>query len=138
MISSLLARRRLGALRTERRSKIRGHRIDFVFGPERAAADHAIERSLPAAAVLALVFPHTLAVTLKTFRHEQIFTRAVGQRLTLLGGVDAERRQQQNPEHENESKSMDHRDPPCSVRTGRKIAANEPGCQLGNYPRQKQ
>src|SRR3954468_24152860 len=60
-------------------SEVIGHLPDLVLRPQRAAADHAVERALPGAAVLALVHPHVGAVALEALRDEHFLSRRVGE-----------------------------------------------------------
>src|SRR3954452_24301500 len=71
-------------------SEVIGHLPDLVLRPQRAAADHAVERALPGAAVLALVHPHVRAVALEALRDQHVLARPIGEadggRLLLLRG----------------------------------------------------
>src|SRR6266403_3085058 len=60
-------------------AQVVGHLLDLVLRPERAAADHAVERALPGAAVLALVHPHVGAVALEALRYQHVLARPVGE-----------------------------------------------------------
>src|SRR5947207_562620 len=68
-------------------SEVIGHLPDLVLRPKRAATDHAIERALPGAAVLALVHPHVRAVALEALRHEHVLARRVGESDRRRGGL---------------------------------------------------
>src|SRR3954468_2673556 len=59
-------------------AEVIGHLSYLVLRPQRAAADHAIERAFPGAAVLALVHPHVGAMALEALRHEDILARRIG------------------------------------------------------------
>src|SRR5213075_2288323 len=60
-------------------AEVVGHLLDLVLCPERAAADHAVERALPRAAILPLVHPHRRRVALEALRDEDILARRVGE-----------------------------------------------------------
>src|SRR5574341_1390809 len=60
-------------------SEIVRHRLDLVLGPERAAADHAVEHAFPAAAVLPVVEPHAGAVALEALGENDLLARRVGE-----------------------------------------------------------
>src|SRR2546430_12768822 len=85
-------------------AEVIGHLLDLVLRPQRAAADHAVERALPGAAVLALIHPHVGAVALEALVDQHVLARRVGKadrcRLRALrerrlrekhGGEDRER-----------------------------------------------
>src|SRR5229473_3673959 len=78
--ASFRCRRRLP---TVRGGEVVGHGPDFVFGPEGAAPDHAVEHALPASAVLTVVLPHGRGVALKAFADEHFFSRRIGESLRL-------------------------------------------------------
>src|SRR5262245_64590600 len=66
----------LGA-RPEIRAEIVGHQIDLFRRPQPAAADHAIDRGLPAAAVLPPVAEHRIGVALEALAHHHVATRVL-------------------------------------------------------------
>src|SRR5438552_12394123 len=60
-----------------------GHGPYFVFRPECAAPDHAVEHAFPTSAVLPVVLPHGRGVALKAFADEHFFSRRIGESLRL-------------------------------------------------------
>src|SRR6185503_20298350 len=89
----------LGLPRVHRAEVVR-HLLDLVLGPQRAAPDHAVERALPAAAVLAVVHPHRRRVALEALGYEDVLPRRVGKagrgRLLLLRERAARQEQSKN------------------------------------------
>src|SRR5438034_4235509 len=53
-------------------AQVIGHLLDLVLRPQRAAADHAVERALPGAALLALIHPHVGAVALEALVDQHV------------------------------------------------------------------
>src|SRR3954470_18797645 len=71
-------RRALSWLLPVSSAEVVGHLSYLVLRPQRAAADHAIERAFPGAAVLALVHPHVRTVALEALRDEDVLARRIG------------------------------------------------------------
>src|SRR6266576_1500726 len=65
------------------RGEVVGHGLYFVFRPEGAAPDHAVEHAFPAPAVLPVVLPHGRGVALKAFADEHVFSGRIGESLRL-------------------------------------------------------
>src|SRR5882672_9218152 len=83
-------------------AQVVGHLLDLVLRPERAAADHAVERALPGAAVLALIHPHVGAVALEALVDQHVLAGAIGK--TDRRGLRALRERRLREKHGGEDR----------------------------------
>src|SRR4051812_15764423 len=104
---------RLG-VRPEIGAEVVGHQRDLFLRPQPAAPDHAVDRRLPSAAILALIAEHRVGMALEALAHHHAATgmlRAWGALLRLRGGPQPRQRAY---ERTSEISPDDHR---VSLRT---------------------